>query len=162
MEHARMSRLTDAEFIYAPSQIALASLYLASETHAEQWAKAKGVGSGDNFNIIKEVAQMIGRESDIGGGINVELVREVDRRLRLCKNPEKIPGTKAYVLSLSASGTVWNGNGTNARLLFMPLYLVIKRDKLLPKLLALKRGQRSWLLKRKQWSWKRMFSVKRL
>lgn len=27
----------------------------------------------------------------------IEAVREVDRRLRLCKNPEKIPGTKAYL-----------------------------------------------------------------
>ena len=27
----------------------------------------------------------------------IEAVREVDRRLRLCKNPEKIPGTQAYL-----------------------------------------------------------------
>ena len=24
-------------------------------------------------------------------------MREVDRRLRLCKNPEKVPGTRAYL-----------------------------------------------------------------
>lgn len=29
---------------------------------------------------------------------NVESVREVDRRLKLCKNPEKVPGSKAYIL----------------------------------------------------------------
>ncbi len=28
---------------------------------------------------------------------NVESVREVDRRLRLCKNPEKVVGSKAYL-----------------------------------------------------------------
>ena len=89
-----MSRLTDAEFIYAPSQIALAAFYLASEELAEQWAKAKGLSKGD-LVVIKEAASMIMQESERGGGINVELVREVDRRLRLCKNPEKIPGTKA-------------------------------------------------------------------
>jgi cyclin H len=91
-----MSRLTDAEFIYAPAQIALASLYLASSELAEQWARAKGLNQ-TGLDVIKEAAEMIGKESK-GGGIDVELVREVDRRLRLCKNPEKIPGTKASVL----------------------------------------------------------------
>jgi len=28
---------------------------------------------------------------------DVEAVREVDRRLKLCKNPEKVPGSKAYL-----------------------------------------------------------------
>ena len=91
-----MSRLTDAEFIYAPSQIALAAFYLASEELAEQWARAKGVGQS-GLNVIKETASMISQESDQGGVINVEQAREIDRRLRLCKNPEKIPGTKACV-----------------------------------------------------------------
>jgi cyclin H len=90
-----MSRLTDAEFIYAPAQIALASLYLASSELAEQWARAKGLNQ-TGLDVIKDAAEMIGKESK-GGGIDVELVREVDRRLRLCKNPEKIPGTKALV-----------------------------------------------------------------
>ena len=31
-----------------------------------------------------------------GSPPNVEAVREVDRRLRLCKNPEKIVGSNAY------------------------------------------------------------------
>jgi len=86
--------LTDAEFVYSPSQIALASFYLASEELAEQWARAKGLTQA-SLDVIKEAANMISRETEPGGGINVELVREVDRRLRLCKNPEKIPGTKA-------------------------------------------------------------------
>ncbi|KIM32422.1 hypothetical protein M408DRAFT_326994 [Serendipita vermifera MAFF 305830] len=96
IDHVRMSRLSDAEFIYAPSQIALAAFYLASEELAEQWAKAKGLSPSD-LDVIKEAASMISQESEQGGGINVEFVREVDRRLRLCKNPEKIPGTKAYI-----------------------------------------------------------------
>jgi cyclin H len=89
-----MARLTDAEFIYAPSQIALASFYLASEELAEQWARAKGVGQS-GLDVIKEAASMIGQESEQRGGIDVGRLREVDRRLKVCKNPEKIPGTKA-------------------------------------------------------------------
>lgn len=32
-----------------------------------------------------------------GVGPNVDSVREVDKRLRLCKNPQKLVGSKAYV-----------------------------------------------------------------
>jgi len=32
-----------------------------------------------------------------GRGPNIESVREVDRRLKLCKNPEKVIGSKAYL-----------------------------------------------------------------
>lgn len=99
IDHVRMSRLSDAEFIYSPSQIALASLYLASEELAEKWARAKGL-TQENLAVIKGVAQTISCESD--GSIDVEMVREVDKRLRLCKNPEKIPGTKACVRDLVA------------------------------------------------------------
>lgn len=95
IDHVRTSRLTDAEFIYAPSQIALASLYLASEELAEQWAHAKGLNQ-DALQTIKEAAVMIAKENE-GPKTDVDVVREIDRRLRLCKNPEKIPGTKAYV-----------------------------------------------------------------
>ncbi|PVF98557.1 cyclin-like protein [Serendipita vermifera] len=102
IDHVRMSRLTDAEFIYAPAQIALASLHLASSDLAEQWARAKGLNQTE-LDVIKEAATMIGLESERGGGIDVEVVREVDRRLRLCKNPEKIPGTKAYMKRQAAA-----------------------------------------------------------
>ena len=33
----------------------------------------------------------------LGHPPDVEAVREVDRRLRLCKNPEKVVGSKAYL-----------------------------------------------------------------
>ena len=32
-----------------------------------------------------------------GNPPNVESVRDVDRRLKLCKNPEKVVGSKAYL-----------------------------------------------------------------
>lgn len=103
VDHVRISRLTDAEFIYAPSQIALGALYLAGPSLAEQWARAKGLGQNSTaLAIAKEVAALINRENERGGGINVDEVREVDKRLRLCRHPEKIPGTKAYASFLLA------------------------------------------------------------
>lgn len=87
--------MIDAEFIYAPSQIALASLYLASEELAEQWARAKGLNQS-SLETIKEAAAMIAKERD-DPPLDMTVVKEIDRRLRLCKNPEKMPGTKAYV-----------------------------------------------------------------
>lgn len=33
---------------------------------------------------------------DSKGAVDVEFVREVDRRLRICKNPERIEGTSAW------------------------------------------------------------------
>jgi cyclin H len=33
---------------------------------------------------------------------DVDAVREVDRRLKLCKNPEKVPGTRAFLARQAA------------------------------------------------------------
>lgn len=88
--HVRAARLTDVELIYTPSQIALACWHLVSPGLAEQWARAKF--EPDVISILPEIAQMI-----LGDGKppDVERVREIDKRLRICKNPEKVPGTKA-------------------------------------------------------------------
>lgn len=45
------------------------------------------------LSVIEPIKTMILEE---GITPNVEAVREVDRRLKLCKNPEKVPGTTAY------------------------------------------------------------------
>ena len=55
---------------------------------AAVWARSKGV---EPINSIK---QMILQDGDVP---SVEVVREIDRRLKLCKNPEKIVGSKAYL-----------------------------------------------------------------
>lgn len=92
LPHVRAARLTDAELVYTPSQIALAAFALASPGLAAVWAHTKGADSAKS--IIEDIKTMIlqdGREPD------VERVRDVDLRLRSCKNPEKIPGTKAYL-----------------------------------------------------------------
>ena len=88
----RESRLTDAELIYTPSHIALAAFSLASGELAGQWARTKNAEHA--LAVIGEIGQMI---QEHGNGPDVEAVREVDKRLRLCKNPEKVPGSKAYL-----------------------------------------------------------------
>lgn len=107
VKHVRASRLTDAELIYTPSQIALACFSLASAPIASAWARSKHYASSLSpspdpssptpdtpiLDLIEPIKEMVLRD---GSPPEVEAVREVDRRLRLCKNPEKIPGTNAY------------------------------------------------------------------
>jgi cyclin H len=90
MAHIRASRLTDAELIYTPSQIALACLSMVSEPAAAEWMRAKGA---DVAPILDAVKALVQRESVVPDD---EAVRAIDQRLKLCKNPEKVPGTRAY------------------------------------------------------------------
>ncbi|KAI4523516.1 cyclin-like protein [Schizophyllum commune Loenen D] len=102
LSHVAQSRLTDAELIYTPSQIAHACLSLAAPNLAEQWLEAKFPSASPEKaasatmlrDVIATLRALITTE---GQAPPIEAVREVDRRLRLCKNPEKIPGTKAYL-----------------------------------------------------------------
>ncbi|KAF8559219.1 cyclin-like protein [Imleria badia] len=99
LKYVRDSRFTDAELIYAPSQIALAALSLASPLLAQRWLDSKSSGADETssetldsaVNAIKDLIMHTGHPPD------VEAVREVDRRLKLCKNPEKVVGSKAYL-----------------------------------------------------------------
>lgn len=93
----RASRLTDAEFIYTPSQIALACLSMSSSELASQWAHSKN--SETIFSSLESIIEMINKD---GVGPDVEAVREVDKRLRLCKNPKKLVGSKAYTAKKAA------------------------------------------------------------
>ncbi|KZT30374.1 cyclin-like protein [Neolentinus lepideus HHB14362 ss-1] len=90
--HARAARLTDAELIYTPSQIALAAFSLASPNLAALWAHAKS--SDSVLQVIEPIKQMILQDSRTP---DVEAVRNVDRRLKLCKNPEKVVGSRVYL-----------------------------------------------------------------
>lgn len=87
--------MTDAELIYTPAQIALACFALASPAVATSWVRSKHPNVMDPpiLSVIEPIKTMILEE---GITPNVEAVREVDRRLKLCKNPEKVPGTTAY------------------------------------------------------------------
>jgi cyclin H len=74
-----------------------------SPEFAEEWAKAKFEEDvlKEEFGILEGVKSIIAAEGTVP---DVETVREIDRRLRICKNPEKVVGTKAYVQHL-ASGS---------------------------------------------------------
>ncbi|KAF8622235.1 hypothetical protein AX15_007175 [Amanita polypyramis BW_CC] len=102
LSHVRASRLMDIEFIYTPSQIGLAALSLAEPEAAAKWIETKVSADASDAELsaarLKSVIETI--QSLIlssGKPPDVESVREVDRRLRICKNPEKVPGTKAYL-----------------------------------------------------------------
>ena len=90
MGHVRASRLTDAEFIHSPAQIAAACISLVSPQVANTWMRSKGTDG----SFIPSVCGIIQEGSELPG---VERVREVDRRLKLCKNPEKVVGSSAYL-----------------------------------------------------------------
>lgn len=95
MNHVRASRLTDAELIYTPSQIALACLSLASPSFAAQWAASKqSVAPAPLESSLEAVKVLV---TQLGSPPDVESVRTVDRTLKLCKNPEKVVGSKAYL-----------------------------------------------------------------
>ncbi|EIN13489.1 cyclin-like protein [Punctularia strigosozonata HHB-11173 SS5] len=93
LTHARAARLTDAELIYTPSQIALACLHLVAPETAAQWARSKG--SEAVLGILGAIGQMIRRDGTVPQTDNT--MREIDRRLKICKNPEKVVGSKAYI-----------------------------------------------------------------
>ncbi|KAG6832471.1 hypothetical protein H0H92_001517 [Tricholoma furcatifolium] len=102
LAHVRASRLTDAELIYTPSQIAFAALSLTAPELAAQWSDSKFQPNSTSQGLNKETVPelMAGLKSLItssGHPPDVEAVREVDRRLKLCKNPEKIVGSHAYL-----------------------------------------------------------------
>ena len=81
--------------MYTPSQIALACFSLASPGLASAWARAKfpSVPHPPVLDVLEPIKGVIQQD---GSPPDVEAVREVDRRLRLCKNPEKIVGSNAY------------------------------------------------------------------
>jgi len=107
LKYARITRLTDAELLYTPSQIALACLSLASPSLASAWVRSQFSSPPSppspptpNSSPDCVVLDILGPIKDMitAHGLlpDVEAVREVDRRLRLCKNPEKVVGSGAY------------------------------------------------------------------
>jgi cyclin H len=91
------SRQTDLELLYAPSQIALASLSLAAPSLVGTYLEAKHPGLEGQLerDRLQRIIQDIGREIVRSQGESVDMarVKDVDRRLRTCSNPEKIPGS---------------------------------------------------------------------
>lgn len=89
----RQSRITDCEFIYTPSQIAFAALHLQAPDATLRWAESKGMKTQKAEQVTSDIRALISRD---GSPPDVESVREVDRRLRNCKNPHKTVGSSVY------------------------------------------------------------------
>lgn len=93
----RQARLTDLEFLYLPSQIALAAFHLADEGLTESWLSVKavlntqeGLGMDEMRKVIAEIKPILVKAKQ---SVDLESVRNVDKRLRYCKNPEKDPNS---------------------------------------------------------------------
>lgn len=106
-------RITDAEFLYTPSQIALAAFHAVDPVLTERWLASKlDLTSKSTLRkppsdeklpqveeILRDVVNPIVALADAakaGKLTDVEKVRQVDRRLRFCKNPEKDPNSSLY------------------------------------------------------------------
>lgn len=97
MTHVRASRLTDAELIYTPSQIALACLSMSSPDLVSRWYHSKLPDPSAQERLrstLEAIEVMVTSQGHIPP---VDSVREIDRRLTLCKNPEKTPGSQAFL-----------------------------------------------------------------
>lgn len=106
-EYLAASRTTDLEFTHSPSQISLAAWYLASPDLVLKYLDGKyddstaepsqpegvqpfGATKTRVVEWIKEVAAVVQAAQ---GELDVKKVKEVDKRLKGCTNPEKVPGT---------------------------------------------------------------------
>ncbi|KAK6909068.1 hypothetical protein I203_103079 [Kwoniella mangroviensis CBS 8507] len=106
--------LTDLEFIYTPSQIGLACFHLSNSQLVEDYLERKystestededeveiekltfGMRKDRLLEILSNIEATI--EKDGQSEIDLKKVKEIDKRLKNCTNPEKIPGTALYV-----------------------------------------------------------------
>ena len=98
LDLVRRSRLTDVELLYTPSQIALACLHRANAQLAEPWLLNKierdPTIPPETASILDTISLIIDAD---GAPPPLEVVREIDKRLKLCKNPEKVVGSRASV-----------------------------------------------------------------
>lgn len=108
LTHIQLSRQTDAELLFTPAQIGMACLRMANrqlvdsflswryelsmQDDAEEPATAVyGVEREKLLTVLDEVEECIKTAGD--GAIDLKAVKQIDKRLRLCQNPEKVPGT---------------------------------------------------------------------
>lgn len=106
LDYLQHSRLSDVEFLYTPSQIGLATLHLADSVLVDEFLARRyesdplvyGIEKDALVEIVSEIEDMI---RAVGKGeVDLKKVKEVDKRLKGCTNPEKIPGTALSVSSL--------------------------------------------------------------
>lgn len=101
------SRQTDLELTYAPSQIALAAMHQTNPelintylTHINTSSPAEGdknprtalpIPTDALVAILEDIKSVLREQGS--KTLSMERVKEVDRRLRTCANPELIKGT---------------------------------------------------------------------
>ncbi|KAI5479387.1 cyclin H [Pseudohyphozyma bogoriensis] len=108
----KFSRLTDAEFIYTPSQIAIAAFRLVNPSLIDKWIgvkeakvdsrKAEGkksmegevLAQGELLEYLDEAGRLI--QAAEKNPVDKQAVTEVDKRLRWARNPEKDPKSALY------------------------------------------------------------------
>ncbi|MBW0539554.1 hypothetical protein O181_079269 [Austropuccinia psidii MF-1] len=101
----RAARLTDAEFLWTPSQIAAAAWWAIDQSITETWLRSKATripsstsSSTLQFDsLIAELNPLVklliqAQQTPI----DKDRVTAVDRRLRFCRNPEKDPNSALY------------------------------------------------------------------
>lgn len=105
----KTSRLTDAEFLYTPSQIGLACFRVAIPGLVDEFLSWRyeddpsvyGVKEERLLNILDDIIAMIqGAGTGELDSDALAKVKEVDKRLKRCTNPEKVPGTALCVVPL--------------------------------------------------------------
>ncbi|WAR57924.1 hypothetical protein PtB15_5B154 [Puccinia triticina] len=112
----RAARLTDAEFLWTPSQIACAAWWVADQPATEAWLKAKAdrlqphptpTTSPPSPQLPKPNLALEPLTQHLSGlselliqaqhkPIDKDRVTAVDRRLRFCRNPEKDPNSALF------------------------------------------------------------------
>lgn len=98
----------DLPLLYTPSQIALGTIHFHSPEHITAYLEHKETVSAGKLTaatvlaVVEEIVEELRAEEtrlgeDVGGKKRLGRVKEVDRRLRSCGNPEKVAGTALYV-----------------------------------------------------------------
>jgi len=95
--HLRTSRHTSLELLYTPSQIALSCLSLSSPSLAHSYLLSKTSKPTQTQKV--EVEKMERLLNEVGAvvkeskGIDKERVKDIDKRLKWARNPEKDPSS---------------------------------------------------------------------
>lgn len=97
----KASRLTDLEFFFTPSQIALAGFYAVDPGMVDTWLSSKHPSvTNDNsieHNELVQLLQVIVKHLKDIPEVKPDEVRQVDRKLRFSRNPEKDPTSALWV-----------------------------------------------------------------
>jgi cyclin H len=123
------SRLSDAELLFTPSQIAIACYHMHDPEIVHTWlskkaARARENGHGDDKDVednhldletlrpvLAEIENLITEQGS--KGVSKERVTEVDKRLKYCSNPEKDPNSALSVSLLVSSSLPLIFHGTH-------------------------------------------------